>query len=342
MIRSVLQCLSAFTLCCLAACAGGGMQDLQRTPKRDAVELSGRLLDTADYVASKFQEAYVAGFAAKIPGRQLAAIAVIRNEATANARALVLGPDPEGDLVDLYVWSRVALRSCENRSACIDEFKDFDCAHTHGAVAEHVRELAVAYLSPDRLARIDMAVDAFFGTHPDLLMAGLFRLDDLADQTGTRVEVFKAGGDDMFSSLNDTARQLQQTRLLGQQVLWLVSRTSTLVGWEAQTAIAIMMESDRVLSVDQSLSRIGPGLDSHAKGVEALANNVASQERELDALSKSLVQLGERIDGLATRVPEPVAVREVVRESILLAGFVLLALVGVAAACAWFVLRHRR
>ncbi|MEY4826558.1 MAG: hypothetical protein RLZZ288_109, partial [Planctomycetota bacterium] len=33
------------------------MQDLQRTPKRDAVELSGRLLDTADYVASKFQEA---------------------------------------------------------------------------------------------------------------------------------------------------------------------------------------------------------------------------------------------------------------------------------------------
>jgi hypothetical protein len=76
--------------------------------------------------------------------------------------------------------------------------------------------------------------------------------------------------------------------------------------------------------------------------VEALANNVASQERELDALSKSLVQLGERIDGLATRVPEPVAVREVVRESILLAGFVLLALVGVAAACAWFVLRHRR
>jgi predicted deacylase len=55
------------------------MQDLQRTPKRDAVELSGRLLDTADYVAAKFQEAYVAGFAAKIPGRQLAAIAVIRN-----------------------------------------------------------------------------------------------------------------------------------------------------------------------------------------------------------------------------------------------------------------------
>jgi hypothetical protein len=76
--------------------------------------------------------------------------------------------------------------------------------------------------------------------------------------------------------------------------------------------------------------------------VEALANNVASQERELDALSKSLVQLGERIDRLATHVPEPVAVREVVRESILLAGFVLLALVGVAAACAWFVLRHRR
>jgi hypothetical protein len=209
-------------------------------------------------------------------------------------------------------------------------------------VAEHVRELAVAYLSPDRLARIDMAVDAFFGTHPNLLMAGLFRLDDLADQTGTRVEVFKAGGDDMFSSLNDTARQLQQTRLLGQQVLWLVSRTSTLVGWEAQTAIAIMMESDRVLSVDQSLARIGPGLNAHATAVEALANNVASQERELDALSKSLVQLGERIDGLATHVPEPVAVREVVRESILLAGLVLLALVGVAAACAWFVLRHRR
>lgn len=318
------------------------MQDLQRNPRRDAVELSGRLLDTADFVASKFQEAYVAGFAAKIPARQLAAIAVIRNEATANARALVLGPDPEGDLVDLYVWTRVALKSCENRSTRIDEFKNFDCARTYGAVAEHVRELALAYLSPDRLARIDLAVQAFFDSHPDLLMASLFRLNDLADQTGTRVEVLEAGGDDMFSSLNDTARQLQQTRMLGQQVLWLVSRTSTMVGWEAQTAIAITMESDRVLSIDRAMSQIGPGLEAHGKALDALATSVASQERGLEGVSKSLLELGERIDGLAKHVPEPVALRDVVRESILLAGAVLLALVGVAAACAWFVLRHRR
>jgi len=318
------------------------MQDLQRNPNRDAVELSGRLLDAADFVASKFQEAYVRAFAAKIPARQLAAIAVIRNEATANARAIVLGPDPEGDLVDLYVWTCVALRSCENRSKQIDEFKDFDCARTYGAVAEHVHDLAVAYLSPDRLARIDLAVQNFFDTHPDLLMASLFRLTDLADQTGTRVEVFKPGGNDMFSSLNDTARQLQQTRLLGQQVLWLVSRTSTMVGWEAQTAIAITMESDRVLSIDHGLSQIGPGLNAHATAVETLANNVASQQRALDALSSSLREVAARVDGLATRVPEPVAFRDVVRESILLAGLVLLALVGAAAACAWFVLRHRR
>lgn len=318
------------------------MQDLQRNPRRDAVELSGRLLDTADYVASKFQEAYVAGFAAKIPARQLAAIAVIRNEATANARALVLGPDPEGDLVDLYVWTRVALKSCENRSTRIDEFKNFDCARTYGAVAEHVRELAVAYLSPDRLARIDLAVQTFFDSHPDLLMASLFRLNDLADQTGTRVEVLEAGGDDMFSSLNDTARQLQQTRLLGQQVLWLVSRTSTMVGWEAQTAIAVTMESERVLSVDRSMSQIGPGLDSHAKALDALAKSVASQQRGLEDVATSLHALGERIDGLAKHVPETVALHQVVRESILLAGAVLLALVGVATACAWFVLRHRR
>jgi hypothetical protein len=69
---------------------------------------------------------------------------------------------------------------------------------------------------------------------------------------------------------------------------------------------------------------------------------VASQQRGLEEVSKSLLELGERINGLAMRVPEPVSVREVVRESILLAGVVLLALVGVAAACAWFVLRHRR
>lgn len=342
MIRGLLQFLCVGAMCCLAACAGDGMHDLQRSPKRDAVELSGRLLDTADYVAAKFQEAYAKGFAAKIPARQLAAIAVIRNEATANARALVLGPDPEGDLVDLYVWSRVALRSCENRSVRIDEFKGFDCAHTYGAVAQRVRELAVAYLSPDRLARIDLAVQEFSSSHPDLLTAGLFRLNDLADQTGTRIELFEAGGDDMFSSLNDTARQLQQTRLLGQQVLWLVSRTSTMVGWEAQTAIAITMESDRVLGIDHDLSAIGSGLQTHGKAMEGLSAGLASQDRGLQAVSKALQELGERVDGLAKRLPEPVALRDVVRESILLAGAVLLALVGVAAVCAWFVLRHRR
>lgn len=339
-LRDVQRAAACLTLL-IAACTGGGGRT-ESSPARDLVELSGDLLDVADLVASKFQQSYVKAFAADAPPRELAAIAVTRNEATANARAMVLGPDPQGDLVDLYVWSRVALHCCRNRQTNLADYKNCDCEQTFGAVAETVHELAVVWMPPEQLKRVESAVQSFLSEHPDMLTAGLFRLADLADQTGTRIEVLRPSGGDMFSSLNDTAQQLQRTRLLGQQALWLMSRMSTMAGWEAQTAVAVAMENDRLRAMGESLGRIGPGLQVQAETVDRLAAGVVTQGHSVDALSASIRELSQRVDAVAKAVPDGDGVRSLLREAMLLGGAVVLTAVGSGGAVAWWLLRHRR
>lgn len=341
MALRVFQHACACLLLVVAACAGGG-ERAQRPSGRDPVELSGNLLNVADLVSSKFQEAYVNAFAANASPHELAAIAVTRNEATANVRAMVLGPDPQGDLVDLYVWSRVALHSCRNRQAHMADYKGFDCASTYGAVDEAVRDLAVAWLPPEQLARVELAVESFVSAHPDMLTAGLFRLSDLADQTGMRIEVLRPSGGDMFSSLNDTAQQLQRTRLLGQQALWLMSRMSTMVGWEAQTTVAVAMENERLRGLSEGLAHIGPSMQAHADSVDRLAVGVATQGHSVDGLSASIRELSQRVDAVAKAVPSGDVVRGMLREAMLLGGAVVLAVVGMGGVVVWWVVRQRR
>jgi hypothetical protein len=274
---------------------------------RDRMQLSAKLLDLADYGASRFQAVYIDGLVHNLPPRQLATLGLIRNEAVANLRSVALGEDPGRDLVDLYVWSRIARAVCQERERRLPNLAPSIYGSTYEPIGLRVDALAREWLPADRLKRIDAAIDAYLAAHPNMLTASLFRMVDLKERDEGEVEETLAADDGMFSPVSDAARELERTRITGQQMLWMMARMPTAAGWEAQTQVAQALSSPEV---------------------EDLRAQVTGLQGGVHALSASVQELGQVVVGNG-------GLRGVLREAIVtggavLAGLLVLCIVGAA------------
>lgn len=282
---------------------------------RDRVALSAELLDLADYGASRFQAVFVDCVVRKIDRRKLATMAMIRNEAVANMRAIALGNDPGRDLVDFYVWCHVARHACANRTRLLPDLAPDTCGDTYERIGQRVDALARRWIAADRLRRIDAAVADHLAKHPDVITAALFRMVDLKErQDSGRSEDDLASDDGMFSPVSDAARELEQTRITGQQMIWMLSRMPTAAGWEAQAQVELALTSPEVGDLHDQLA--------------ALEGHVAEVSTSLDRLS-------ERVGGES-------GLSHVVRQSIFAVGGMLAGLVVLATAGALLVVRVAR
>ena len=82
--RSLFACALSLLLALVPAACSTSPSVAASERARDRMQLSAKLLDLADYGASRFQAVYIDGLVRKIPPRQLATLGLIRNEAVAN------------------------------------------------------------------------------------------------------------------------------------------------------------------------------------------------------------------------------------------------------------------
>lgn len=297
----------------LVACASQHatpMASFERTRE----ELAQALLDLADLTISRFEAAYLDAAFANVEPRKLAVLAMTRNEVAMNVRAIALGDDPGRDLVDLYVWSRVSQVACRNRLKKAPEVFVDICEDTYGPVCERIQVLARKWIDSAKMARIDAAVDKFLSEHPDVVTATLLRLVDLDDRRNTlglsREELENLQDpDDMFAPVNEANRQIEQTRITGQQMVWLLARMPTAAGWEIKAQLDLAVS--------------GPPLS------DAFAN-LGRGSGELGRVPKSLGDLAATIETLSSRVGGSDGLRGVTRDAILLGGLIALAVIAAA------------
>ena len=283
---------------------------------RDRVALSAELLDIADLGASRFQSMFLKYATSNTPRDQVARLALVRNEAVANMRTIALGNDPGRDLIDMYVWSCAATHVCHHRNAVLANLIPDICGETYEPIRLRVQQVAKEWIAPDRLARIDLAIDTFLDKHPDMMTAALFRMVDLKERLDPAVqptEVFQPD-DSMFSPVTDAARQLEQTRITAQQMLWMLARMPTAAGWEAQAQVSLALSSPEV---------------------QELRTQVTALQGGVHALSESVQQLGERVGGDG-------GLRGVLREAIVTGGAVLAGLMVLATLSAALIARMAR
>lgn len=300
---------------------------------RTSVQLSARLLDASDTASAAFDRVVNRALMDGADPTTLASYMLTRAEASGNIRALALGADPAGALVDLYVYSNLAMWACENRVRAHPALPLTPCAETFGVLQQDVAEIAHEYMTPEKLATVDRAIDAWRQSHPQQLLIGLIRLSDLADSSGTAPVVLEQVAPSMFSPVTEAAQQLQEARLLGYQALWLASRLPTSVSWQLDATLYLALASEpasKAITNIESLSRgiseahqvfarltesnhaLAVNAGSLGDRVEALEQSVAALSgglsRNLGGVSSSLGDLGAEVreldgaDELATRV----------------------------------------
>jgi hypothetical protein len=237
---------------------------------------------------------------ARAPALQIYSYMLSRAEATANIRALALGPDPAGALVDLYVYADLATWACGNRVRANPGAPLVPCAATFGVLREQIAEIAREYMSASNLQEVDAAIAAWKRAHEGQLVVGLIRLADIAQSSGTAPVMLASVAPSMFSPVTEAAQQIEEARVLGYQAVWLASRLPTSIGWQADAAAYGVMTSqpathalDGVMGLNQRLT------DSH-RSIEALALANAKLGQQLDGVSGRLEQLERSVSGLGT------------------------------------------
>ena len=174
-------------LACVAAAIAGCVNAPPPTPAsrqqlKDAVELSAQLLAIADIASSVFSDRVVQLRINGAPDLIVYTAEAIRNNSVANYRAIALSPDPANGLVNMYIYANLGSWACETRVATHPDFFEEDCDATYGEVLREVRELAHEWMSPEQIADLDRRIGDFRSRHPDRMVIGMVRLEDLARQ----------------------------------------------------------------------------------------------------------------------------------------------------------------
>jgi hypothetical protein len=300
----------ALALCALALAACKTAPSDSSEAMRKRVQLSGNLLDVADVAQTRFQDQVIRAIINGAPRSELAAKEMIRNNAVGNIRALALGQDPYGALLDVYVWCRLGEVACRNRQRARPDLH-LECDHTYGEIRQRLEDIVAhgKLITPEERAKFDKVIDDYLAAHPDIANVGLFRISDLADFSGTRMTVLEAAPPDMLSPVADAASELQQARLTAMQLVWLASRLPNAAGWEAQTVVDLTLSSPELARLTASTESLGASLTAHNAAISGLEGGLKSLATSVDSLDKEVSTLG--------------AVRSMVRDALLVIGAIL-------------------
>lgn len=296
--RMLCTGLPAGALALVVGCASSPPQGAEHD-LRSTVRLSARLMDASDSAATAFDNQVTEALLTDTDPKDLASLMTSRALSTAIIRAIVLGADPAGALVDLYVYSDLALWACENRMAMKVGFKLIPCQSTYGVLRKEAVALAKEYMSKEQIARVDAAIAKFKADHPNQLAIGLVRLSDLEGESGTTAIVLSEVAPSMFSPVTDAARQLQETRLLGYQALWLMSRLPTAMGWQIEASMYLGLASKPVSDLQSSTGRIATGLEGSSTSLESMTAVHRILNDQLQALQSRISQLESSLSSKA-------------------------------------------
>ena len=282
----------------IAGCSSAPQPATNAEQLRSSVQLSARLLDASDVASAAFNRMVGNALLNGDPTRTVWSYMYSRAEATSYIRSLALGADPGGALVDLYVYSQLSLWACENRVRAYPELSLTPCDPTFGVLREEVLQIARDYMTPEKLARVDLAIDRWKQAHPDQHVIGLIRLSDLADSSGTAPIVLAQVAPSMFSPVTEAAQQLQEARLLGYQALWLASRLPTTVGWQLDATIYGTMTSEPATRALADLGSLSGGISQAHQVLAALAASNATLSSHAEALGGRVEELEKSVSAL--------------------------------------------
>lgn len=261
--------------------------------KEDMV-IAMHLMDLADLAYFNARGRYVHALVSNTPSFTMAAMAKLLAGIGTTTRAIAVDPNPRAGLVHMYTWVRMARYSCENRARLAPNTMACSCDDLFVKVEEMVRKVAATHMTSAQLAELDRTITAFQAANPDLLQVGLLRVDDIATSDAAAALILPDSERTMLSPVTDAAHQLELTRFLGNQLVWLVARLPNGAADDFDGAGRLLLESGPAHQAVAGLEAIGAQVGHAAARIE----QNSSAQRELAA---QISTLGQDVRGVAAR-----------------------------------------
>lgn len=247
------------------------------------------------------------------------ALQLLRAGVASTAVALAIEPDANAALVDLLVSTTVQ-RQAVARSAGSTALSDASRTRLI-TLLEHLEEnawsIGARIHPPDKLAQLRAQAGHFAESAESTPTYGIVRLADLAPAGAAPT---LAGAKGIFAPIDEANRQIEETRLLGERLLFLTERLPLLSRWQAEALAWEALgapESRRALSglavMSASLERLSlqaeslPGiLDRQRHGLladfdarEGALRRLLGQATALARQGRAAAESGERLMALS-------------------------------------------
>lgn len=296
----------AFLLAAAAAIAVPGCQttpqaeDPSKAQFRRDMVIAMQLMDVADLAHALTRTVYVDALVRRRPDIEIAAIAKMHAGISSTTRAMAVDPTPMVGLVQMYIWSKMAVFACQNRVATSPEAVPCGCDPLYGKVSEVILQVAKRHMGEAQLYELDQMIAAYQAEHPGLLQVGLLRIDDIASSEAAAARVLPETEHSMLSPVTDAARQLEMTRFIGTQLVWLAARLPGAAADEFEGSLRITMESQAAQGTMQHLGDLSRNMDATASNLAELSGAQRELARHIETLAGDVRAAAGRADRLAT------------------------------------------
>ena len=261
--------------------------------RRNAV-LGGQLMGLADLGAALTKEQATRAVAEHRTELQTTTMARLHAGIASAMRSMAVNASPHEGLVTMYIWVKLGEHACRNRVRLVPEYVVDDCDELFGKLNGVVDQIASRHLDAKQIAQLDELIAAYKRQHPDALVFGLLRIDDIAGTDSATELVLSESAPSMMSSVTDASRQIEVARLLGVQAVWMLARLPESIGSYLESTVSLAIEEARV----HEISAHARDISDNVRSASAAISEVAAAQRQL---SQDVATLASAIHGATER-----------------------------------------
>lgn len=261
-------------------------------------QLRLQLMAHADRTIAALDRLGAPGLAADSSPEQRLVLQLWRSGVASAAVALAVEPDAGAALLDLLV-STATQRLAAGRAA-LGQPARTALVEALTRLEDQAWAIGARVHSSDQLVQLRARAARFAETTESAPTPGLIRLADLPPAAGPPL----AGAKGLFAPLDEANRQIEETRLLGERLLFLTERLPLLSRWQAEAMAWGALDAPESRQALAGLSRMASSVERLSLQAESLPGVLEAQRRgllmDLDAREGSL----RRLLGEAGRLAE--------------------------------------
>ncbi len=273
----------------ICGCAGGPESD----PPSAAAKLSGSpssgtisldeagvqalVMSMADDYSAVLAETVTANMRTpeSTPRQRYLATYVIRSW-YADALDIAIGPNPETSLLDLLVVG--SLQAHVMRTQFLPrEWPDLDPQAVMEPITRAEQRLwreSSKVLTPAQQESLRSLIDAWIAEHPERALIAGTRLSDFTDTRGISSLAKRNQAAALLREVGDAARAIDESRLLGERVLWYSSRLPSVLSLQAELLAYQLASQQEFVDLHAEIVNFGEQSERFATVAESLPQTI--------------------------------------------------------------------